>query len=372
MTSLSAPRFCAMGSRCTQARFLNGNPAPLRRTSKSDLCGRCEESGLSQHDVPMLEKLPIEPAPVGEELKARAFKDSLTAQLYVQKGMFWDAVRESRERRGITPERRLPPSGDNVSEFILPERSSGDDFVAHVEEWMADLQDIEQRCVPARFRASAEWEEFMSACVLFDPPRAEDLDSFTRHGDLRYLDPDVEPDAHGVRRVRAPMQAMAPLRWAITDEKAFEEVCFWLFDRVLEEVGKRYLGPAGVDLEEALDEIFDSTELNNQYHAKKNGLRREWHIVASDGVNANDIRKAADRIRAVREARSSGGRAPRNPVVAIQCAAFYDDHDSTGEGTPKSTKRRLLAERYGLPENEVKHYVKLGRDLLSGSSKNYL
>jgi hypothetical protein len=157
---------------------------------------------------------------------------------------------------------------------------------------------------------------------------------------------------------------MAPLRWAIADEKALEEVYFWLFERVLEELRERYLSPAGVDLEEALDEIVDSTKLNNQYHAKKNGLRREWHIVASDGVNANDIKKAADRIPAVREARSSGGRASRNPVVAIKCAAVYDD--SAEEGVPKSTKRRLLAERYGLPENEVKHYVKFGRDLISG------
>jgi hypothetical protein len=170
---------------------------------------------------------------------------------------------------------------------------------------------------------------------------------------------------HGARGERAPMRAMAPLRWAIADEKALEEVYFWLFERVLEELEERYLGPAGVDLEEALDEIVDSTKLNNQYHAKKSGLRREWHIVASDGVNANDIKKAADRIPAVREARSSGGRASRNPVVAIQCAAFYDD-DSAGEGAPRSIKRRLLAERYGLPENEVKHYVKFGRVLISG------
>jgi len=158
---------------------------------------------------------------------------------------------------------------------------------------------------------------------------------------------------------------MAPLRWAVADEKALEDVYFWLFERVLEELGERYLGPAGVDLEEALDEIVDSTELNNQYHAKKNGLRREWHIVASDGVNANDIKKAADKIPAVRKARSSGGRASRNPVVAIQCAEFYDDV-SAGEGAPRSTKRRLLAEQYALPENEVKHYVKFGRDLISG------
>ena len=296
-----------MGSRCTQARFLNGSPARLRSTSKSQLCARCEESGLSPHGIPVLDKLRNELPPAEEELKARGFKDGLTAQLYLQRGVFWDAIRELRERRGITAKKGLPPSGDNVSEFIPPGRSPGDDFVAYMEEWIADLRHIEQRCVPTRFQASAEWTYFISACVCFDPP-LENLDTFTTHGDLRYLDPVVEPDAHGVRRVRAPMQAMAPLRWAIADEKEFEEVHFWLFERVLEELGERCLGPAGVDLEEAVREIFDTTELGKQYRAKKRSLRREWHIVASDGVNASDIKKAADSIPAVREARSSGGR----------------------------------------------------------------
>jgi hypothetical protein len=128
-----------MGSRCTQPRFLNGSPAPLRSTSKSQLCARCEELGLSPHDIPVLDKVRNEPAPAGEELKARAFKDGLTAQSYVQKGVFWDAVRELRERRGFTAERRLPPSGDNISGLIAPEKSSGDhDRLPFLEEWIAD------------------------------------------------------------------------------------------------------------------------------------------------------------------------------------------------------------------------------------------
>src|SRR5687768_3585175 len=111
MGSLAEPRYCAMGSRCTQARFLEGSPALLRSTNKSHLCSRCEESGLSPHEILVLDTLRLEPAPAGEELKARTFKDGLTAQLYLQRGVFWDAVRELRERRGITAERRLPPSG---------------------------------------------------------------------------------------------------------------------------------------------------------------------------------------------------------------------------------------------------------------------
>ena len=158
-----------MGSRCTQARFLDGSPAPLRSTNKSELCGRCEESGLSPHDIPVLDKVRIEPAPPGEELKARAFKDGLTVQLYLQRGVFWDAVRELRERRVITAERRLPPSGENIGGLIVPDTSSDDDFFRLYDEWTADLRHIEQRCVPARFQESAEWRRFhlrLRVCLI--------------------------------------------------------------------------------------------------------------------------------------------------------------------------------------------------------------
>ena len=174
-----------MGSRCTQARFLNGSPARLRSTSESELCGRCEESGLSLHDVRALDIPRIEPAPAGEELKARALKDSLTVQLYLQRGEFWDAVRELRERREITARKDLPPSGGDISAGFWPGQSPGENFGTYVLEWEADLRQITQRCVPGRFQDSADWRAFISVCVGFDPP-LEALDTFTRHGDLTY------------------------------------------------------------------------------------------------------------------------------------------------------------------------------------------
>lgn len=141
MGSVAEPRYCAIGSRCTHARFLDGSPAPLRSTNKSNLCSRCEESGLSPHEIPVLDTLRREPAPAGEELKARTFKDGLMAQLYVQWGVFWDAVRELRERRGIIAERRLPPSGENLSELIFPDSiPDGDDFFHVHDEWISDLR----------------------------------------------------------------------------------------------------------------------------------------------------------------------------------------------------------------------------------------
>src|SRR5215208_3249692 len=54
--SLAEPRYCAMGERCTQARFLDGKPNKVRKTSKSILCDRCIQEGYKPEDV-----VPVKP-----------------------------------------------------------------------------------------------------------------------------------------------------------------------------------------------------------------------------------------------------------------------------------------------------------------------
>jgi hypothetical protein len=356
-----------MGTRCTQARFLDGKPAKLRSTSKGQLCARCEEEGLTPHGDQALGWSSLTPPPRGEELKARAFKDDLTVQLFLRNGPFWDAIKNVRERRGIIPARQLPPSGPGVSELIFPEKRIGDerDDFELLDEWLADLREIKELCVPVRLQGAAEWEDFISVCVLCDPP-PEHLDTFTRHGDLRFFDPE-RPGAHGDR---APMQARAPVRRMVTDEKELEEVHLWLLNSLLEELGRRYLEPAGIDVEEAVNTIMATTNLNAEYRRKKRDLRREWHIIAAEGVTADDANKAASRLPTVREARSPGGRASRNRLVALQCAMLYDEPDSSTTDLPKSERRRVLAARYNISENEVDKYVHLGRALISDARQN--
>lgn len=369
MDSLSGPRFCAMGIRCTQARFLDGKPSPLRRSSTSKLCASCEKAGLLPLDAETLKLEPLEPAPEGEERKARAFKDSLTVQLFLKNGTFWDAVNDLRMKRGIAASRQVPPSGPEISGLIMADEPGyGQDVFALHDKWVADLREIEERCVPARLRDAAEWKDFISVCVLFDPPKDPNhLDAFARHGDLRFF----ESGRPGAKGDRVPMKAGAPIRWMVADEKDAEDVHMWLLERVLDELGKRYLAPAGVDVDEAVKSIIDSTGLNNEYHQKKRDLHREWHIIAAGGVNANDVKRAADKLSTVREARSAGGRGPRSDLVALQCALLYDASEPTVAAVPKLERSRILADRYGIPRDEVDKYVERGRALFS-KARRYL
>jgi hypothetical protein len=172
-----------------------------------------------------------------------------------------------REKRGIIAERQMPPSGPEVSGLVFPDDPSekGQDFFQYYDEWVADLWEVEERCVPARLRDAAEWSHFISVCALFDPPVDQDqLDVFARRGDPTFLD----YGRPGGKGDRAPMKAAAPIRRMVSDEKEIEEVYLWLLDRLLEELGERYLAPIGIDVDEAIKEIIDSTGLNNQCHKK--------------------------------------------------------------------------------------------------------
>ncbi len=246
-----------MGERCTQARFLGGRPARLRSTSKSSICARCEESGLLPTDEQSAEgprhKIEIQ----GEEAKVRNFKDDLTAQLHLQKGTFWDAVLEVREKWGIVARTQLPPSGPGISGLILPEHApDGDeDFFRIIREWIDDIERVKDRCIPARFRDSAEWRDFISICILYDPPEGR-FDEFTKHGDPRYVDY-TRPGGQGDR---APLQARAPLHW-LADESELEATHLWLLESLLEELGGRHLEPLGLDIEKMVEDVFDNTDL---------------------------------------------------------------------------------------------------------------
>jgi hypothetical protein len=51
MGRVTEARYCAMGERCTQARFLDGKPSRLRSTSNSDLCEGCIQEGYTLDDA---------------------------------------------------------------------------------------------------------------------------------------------------------------------------------------------------------------------------------------------------------------------------------------------------------------------------------
>lgn len=339
-----------MGARCTQARFLGGEPAKLRKTSKSAICARCEEAGLSPEKASVKDGSGA--AVHNKGRRALAFKDGLVVQHFMQQGRFWNAVYRLRERRGIVAETDLPPAGPNTSPVIMPETKAEDDFLQEHDRWIKDLKTIEDECIPARYRGSAEWKGFISACVLFDPPR-DQLEEFAIHGDPRTEEHET-----------VPLRAMAPVLWSANEEE-LEAVYLGFLERLLGELGKRHLEPLGFSMDDLLKDILDNTEVNAEFHHDRLNVRRRWHIVVESGVSEDDVRKAFAAIPRSDKSRLAGGASKRSPLIALRCAILYDRENPVEEKGRQRWTYGKLAKRYGLSSSDsAKDHVKDGRQIL--------
>jgi hypothetical protein len=104
-----------------------------------DVCELCRAENIDvREDVCERREALLRAEIQQEQAKVRRFKDDLVVQLYLrEKGPFWDAIREVRERRNITARKLLPPSGPSVSELILP--SGEGQLFEFLDWWLEEL-----------------------------------------------------------------------------------------------------------------------------------------------------------------------------------------------------------------------------------------
>ena len=80
--SVAEARYCAMGQQCTQARFLEGNPAKLRSTKAGGLCERCVQKGHTLEDAPAFHSEPVSDRQAAKQLSECAMCEKLAAVGY--------------------------------------------------------------------------------------------------------------------------------------------------------------------------------------------------------------------------------------------------------------------------------------------------
>src|SRR5215218_5470782 len=115
-------------------------------------------------------------------------KRDMVLELFLQRGRFWDAVCDVRFRWGITPATQLPPEeGPGAypppgypADALSQNRAAMYEVDAKLGRWREDLRTVHDRVVPKegqitanRARSAKQWERFLSACMLFDPPETE-------------------------------------------------------------------------------------------------------------------------------------------------------------------------------------------------------
>jgi hypothetical protein len=145
---------------------------------------------------------------------------------------------------------------------------------------------------------------------------------------------------------------------------------------VIEEIGKKFLEPAGLDIHEMMLEVLkNSPDLLKQRKDLRNQETPDRHYIAVyEETTESDVLRAFRLISDTFPERSKKGPPRRDPLVALQCAILYDRHN----GKDPEDRRRLLwsyerlAEEFCLGAGETHKakkqvaaaYVALGRKLL--------
>ena len=143
------------------------------------------------------------------------------------------------------------------------------------------------------------------------------------------------------------------------------EARFW--QRVLGEVGRRYLEPQGIKIQSVFASILDDCPViwEERREATEANERRSY-ILVDEHTTEEDVRKAFRTIAATQD-RSPANKPKRDPLVALQCATLYGRQNSVD---PSDRRRRTwtyerLADELGLSSGRAaKEFVIEGRRLL--------
>lgn len=299
------------------------------------------------------------------EASARRFKNGLVAELWTKDGPFWESVRDMRARWGIDAQPQLAP-GDSpsIGDLVFPRSAPGwasGEFSDFVGRWIQDLRYIKGRNVPPQFKDAEDWNAFISACVLYDPPE-ESLIDFARYGDspVVYAPYTGEPSNEAVK---LPLTEAAPIR-RLPSEADLKQVQSWLFARILDEV-KRDPGLLRSETNEIIESILQTNfDLQFEYFKRMRELPRRWYIEVTTNITKKQVENTFDKIVGAHKTSRERGAPKRDPLVALQCAILYDDHNGTD---PKDPRRKQwtyekLAREFGLSSaRSAKAHVQEGR-----------
>ena len=299
------------------------------------------------------------------EASARRFKNGLVAELWTKDGPFWESVRDMRARWGIDVQPQLAP-GDSprIGDLVFPQSAPGcasGEFSDFVNRWIQGLGYIKDRNVPPQLEDAADWNAFISACVLYDPPE-ESLIDFARYGDSPVVHAPYtgEPSNEAAKR---PLTEAAPIR-RLPSEADLEQVQSWLFAHILDEV-KRDIGLLRSDTNEIIEGILQTNfDLRFEYFKRMRELPRRWYIEVRTNITKKQVENAFDKIVGAHKPSGERGAPKRDPLVALQCAILYDDHN---ERDPKDPRRKQwtyekLAREVGLPSaRSAEKHVQEGR-----------
>lgn len=312
------------------------------------------------------------------ERRLQTFKNGLTLQLFLQRGPFWDAVRELRQRWQIDASPRIPMNASGKyfqlpgAQFQKPTKPDSELADPRLKPWLADLRALHNRVIPLEYEPTRTkhssfvfWLPFLNQCVLFDPPPLM-LRAFASAPTSMGIEHSVGSRSLFDRSTYSAMATNSPMvKWTDPEEILATERAFWR--QVLHELAQRYLEPHGVELESALQEIWRETSLVQQHNETLNQLPRYNLIMVSTETTQDEVIRSFQTIAATRSSHSKGGRPAIDDLTAVECA----NRKQAG------WTNRQISEHYGFPlrsdsydrrrrSNVAAAHIKRGEAILNG------
>lgn len=379
MGSLPKPR-CARGQNCYHVRKLRSEKPPTV-IQEGGLCDKCRETG-EQGAAALGKQNSAAKTRDYRRLESKAssdliaLKQELVLELLMQRGSFWEAVKELRDRWDIKAEvglpfKRLliplsPPELVEQREQIRTEEQRKEWEEAD-GRWHDDLLSVVLKAVPERFRSIHSttsfyaWYGFVSACVLYDPsdPSETALREFSEIGG---------PGATGLwienandHRNTYTMVASPIRRFRDPVEVRRVETEYWT--ALLDKLEALHLQPRGLNLVDMIEDVHQRfPDIRRTRAEAMNRLNKRRYIEVDEHTKEPDVRQAFKMLTEAHETRPRTGRPPRDRLTCVEAAILHDSHNYTYQ---------QLAERYGWgDETLASKYIKDGRDILAGGGRN--
>ncbi len=313
-----------------------------------------------------------------EPPELQSFKNHLVAELFLRQGQFWTLVRRARQQWGINAQVGVPANARDVllPQAAAPARNSKERYRLRLD-WLETLADV-LIVVPFKYQVSAsvEWDKFASACVLYDPPDDTRLLEFAEYGN-RYSQ--AEDNATSL------LMSGLPIR-SLKDGEHAEQIEAWRWERLLDEVGRRYLEPRGLDIWTMMEDVRKNPPegFRQEYWEKMADNPHRYYIEPDEDATAESVKEAFKLIASRQEGRSvRRGQKEKDLLVRLQLALL---HSRYNEPDKKDSRRRTwpyprLAERYAdyyrirglstrkITKRSAEEHVKAGLAALKAASE---
>jgi hypothetical protein len=316
----------------------------------------------------------IRELPSSGRQRLRRLRHELVLQLYLRRDPLWDAIRDVRDRWHISAEVHLPR---RVRGRLSPEKTPNHEdqgYAKHAVRWQEEMSAIWAKVDPeprpptwdySDYLLQASWEDFLSACVLYDPPE----DQLVEFASYRALETTVLTGGRLATKANLeglPEMVDPPVRSLF----ALSKVGDWYWHRVLRYIGELDLELQGVDVDALIEDALSYIPgLEAEYIEKAERYSKRYYIGVDDYTSLEDVKRAFHMIREVQPHKDTNR--SRDPLVAVQCAILYDRHN---QQLKDKRQRRWtyakLGEEFGLSSARVaSDYVALGREILSGRDR---